>query len=172
MIRRYASAFCAFIYYFCILLRVMWTHSLSCTFNACFVILVTHILSAEGDIFFESACWYYLHICVIIYTRTKGEVGAIKNVQCLQWFYCHFKCDVSFVDPFCSFCFTFVFIMLSCWEMADYFALLCIMFPCWVFHFPIWCLWWGMVLYWFLIFAFFFTFRGCFSWSSQPLMSF
>ena len=57
--------------------------------------------------------------------------------------------------PFFHLCFMFVFVILSsvpcslevsCWEMADLLALLCVMFFFHFRHFPIWCPGSGVVL--------------------------
>ena len=52
-------------------------------------------------------------VCVLIYIRTKGEVGIIKPLLDLEQFLLTFEGSAFFVDPFGYLCFMFIFVMLS-----------------------------------------------------------
>ena len=91
------------------------------------------------------------HIFAFIKIRYKDEVGTVKDVIALQYFYWPFQGDASFLDPFCYLWFVFVChtvfsvprsLVVTCWERADLLVLLNVMFS----HFPIWCLVLGVVL--------------------------
>ena len=75
------------------------------------------------------------HLFVLIHIRNKGEVGTLKLVFTLTYFfYWPLHGGASFADPFIYLCLMFV-VMLSClvatcWERAILLALLNVMFSC------------------------------------------
>ena len=85
------------------------------------------------------------HLCVLIHIRIKLKL-VLKHTSAHQYFYRPFQGGASYVDPFCYFCFMFVFVILSslffaallspAGESTGLLALVLVVFSCDVVTFP------------------------------------
>ena len=77
-------------------------------------------------------------LSVLIHSRIKGEVGTVRDdlamqyvftdrfkVVLLMWILFYYSC-VMFVFLCCLVCFHSL--VITCWEMADHLAILCVIF--------------------------------------------
>ena len=78
-------------------------------------------------------------LCVLIHTRIKGEVGTVRDDLALQYVFTdRFKAVllmwILFLLFMCHVCIfyavlsVFYSLVITCWEMADHLAILCVIF--------------------------------------------